>query len=72
MIDGIIREIEEYQTVSCVGYIKRFYEGKISEITAMISRLKAFMSMKVVYVEGIQALEKRTVIDLDTSLLMEL
>ena len=44
MIDGIVQEIEKYQTASYVGYIKRFYESKISEITAMISRLKAFMS----------------------------
>jgi hypothetical protein len=44
MIDGIVQEIEKYQTARYVGYIKRFYESKISEITAMISRLKAFMS----------------------------
>jgi len=44
MIDGIIQEIEKYQTARYVGYIKRFYESKISEITAMISRLRAFMS----------------------------
>jgi len=44
MIDRIIQEIEKYQTAGYAGYIKRFYEGKISEITAMISRLKAFMS----------------------------
>ncbi|MCK4434405.1 hypothetical protein KAU92_02855 [Candidatus Bathyarchaeota archaeon] len=47
MIDGIIQEIEKYQTARYAGYIKRFYEGKISEITAMISRLKAFMSTSV-------------------------
>jgi len=47
MIDGIIQEIEKYQTARYAGYIKRFYEGKISEITAMISRLKAFMSTGV-------------------------
>jgi hypothetical protein len=44
MADRIIQEIEKYQTASYRGYIKRFYEGKISEITAMIRRLKAFMS----------------------------
>ena len=44
MTDRIIQEIEKYQTVRYWGYIKRFYELKISEITAMISRLKAFMS----------------------------
>jgi len=47
MIDGIIQEIEKYQTGRYAGYIKRFYEGKISGITAMISRLKAFMSTDV-------------------------
>jgi len=47
MIDGIIQEIEKYQTARYAGYIKRFYEGKISEITTMISRLKAFMSTGV-------------------------
>ena len=46
MIDEIIQEIEKYQTARYVGYIKRFYESKISEITAMISRLKAFMSKR--------------------------
>jgi len=46
MIDGIIQEIEKYQTVSYAGYLKRFYDSKISEITAMISRLKAFMSIR--------------------------
>lgn len=45
MIDGIIREIEKYQTTRYAGYIRRFYAGRISEITAMISRLKAFMSL---------------------------
>jgi len=44
MTDRIIQEIEKYQTARCTGYIKRFYEGKISEITGMIRRLKAFMS----------------------------
>ena len=44
MTDRIIQEIEKYQTARYRGYIKRFYELKISEITAMISRLKAFMS----------------------------
>ena len=44
MTDRIIQEIEKYQTASYRGYIKRYYERKISEITAMIRRLKAFMS----------------------------
>jgi len=44
MIDGIIQEIEKYQTARYRAYIKRYYDRKISEITAMISRLKAFMS----------------------------
>ena len=44
MTDRIIQEIEKYQTARYRGYIKRYYERKISEITAMISRLKAFMS----------------------------
>ena len=44
MADRIIQEIEKYQTASYRGYIKRYYERKISEITAMIRRLKAFMS----------------------------
>jgi hypothetical protein len=44
MSDRIIQEIEKYQTARYTGYIKRFYEGKISEITGMIRRLKAFMS----------------------------
>lgn len=47
IIDGIIQEIEQYQTARYAGYIKRFYESKISEITAMISRLKTFMSTDV-------------------------
>lgn len=44
MIDEIIQEIERYQTVGYVGYIRRFYERRLSEIMVMISRLKAFMS----------------------------
>jgi len=43
MIDGIIEEIEKYQTTRYAGYIKRFYDRKISEITAMIRRVKVFM-----------------------------
>ena len=44
MTDRIIQEIVKYQTARYRGYIKRFYEGRTSEITAMIRRLKAFMS----------------------------
>ena len=40
MIDEIIQEIEKYQTTRYVGYIRRFYEGKISGIMRMISNLK--------------------------------
>jgi len=47
MIDEIIQEIEKYQTARYAGYIKRFYDDKIAEITVMISRLKAFMSTSV-------------------------
>jgi len=44
MINRIIQEIERYQNASYTGCIRRFYEGKISEIRAMIRRLKAFIS----------------------------
>ncbi len=40
----IIQEIEKYQTIRYIGYIERFYEGKICDIKAMISELKALVN----------------------------
>ena len=45
VIDQIIQEIEKYQTTRYTGYLKRYYEGKIFEITEMISRLKLFVNV---------------------------
>ena len=45
MIDEIIREIEERQTTTYVGYLKNVYLSEISKISEKISRLKMFMSV---------------------------
>ena len=43
-VNGIIREIEKYQTTVYSNYIKRFFVKKVSEISSKISRLKALGS----------------------------
>lgn len=40
----LIQEIEKYQTIRYIGYTERFYEGKICDIKAMISELKALVN----------------------------
>jgi len=45
MIDEIIREIEERQTNTYVGYLNFIYLSEISKISEKISRLKMFMSV---------------------------
>jgi len=43
MIDEIIREIEERQTTTYVGYLNFIYLREISKISDKIFRLKMFM-----------------------------
>jgi len=45
MIDEIIREIEERQTTTYVGYLNTIYVRETSKISEKISRLKMFMSV---------------------------
>ena len=39
-INRVIKEIEKFQTTRYKGYINRFYENKLSEIKALMSRLR--------------------------------
>jgi len=45
MINEIIREIEERQTTTYVGYLNTIYLSEISKISEKTSRLKMFMSV---------------------------
>ena len=45
MIDEIIRDIVERQTIAYVGYLSTVYVREISKISEKISTLKMFMSV---------------------------